>query len=583
LAIDLFSGAGGLSQGLRLAGFDVILAADIDAAAVQTHRAHFPGASIQADLSDPKVVEEICSALKGISLDLVAGGPPCQPYSQAAYSKVRHLVATAGKAPDSRRKLWSPFLEVVRRTKPRAVLIENVPDVAFGRDGHVFREVVNELEQLGYYVDSAILSSQRFGVPQHRQRLFVAAFREPTTFAWPKGKESDRRTLRDAISDLPKIVAGVKTSSNRYSGISDAKQSYYRTGVRKSDTNIIYDHFTRAVRPDDLEAFKLMNSKTKYSDLPERLKRYRDDIFHDKYKRLDWDEPSRTITAHIAKDGYWYIHPEQHRTLSIREAARIQTFPDRFRFCGYPRDAFKQIGEAVPPLLAKAVGGAILRSLERRSEQAPVSTTNVSRTLVEWLHEQGTEDMRNPWLLEKSFWVRALGYLISRQSNASGKSRLTYKELAKHWRTARAYAKDRFRRKHLNRYKLDVLCARLDQLAPVITGWRQHGIEQFVNAGLSPTSAGVLLATAGKSFVRPANQPMARLARRFWDRGVTEDDGRGTDEMLLGRLVGTDCDGHAYCALVEIAARYCTAGDPRCDSCPLREHCLRRARVHGER
>ena len=99
---------------------------------------------------------------------------------------------------------------------------------------------------------------------------------------------------------------------------------------------MIHDHITRDVRPDDAEAFRLLGEGQTYADLPERLQRYRSDIFTDKYKRLSWDELSRSITAHIAKDGYWYIHPEQHRTLSVREAARIQTFPDRFRFAGQP-------------------------------------------------------------------------------------------------------------------------------------------------------------------------------------------------------------------------------------------------------
>ena len=110
-------------------------------------------------------------------------------------------------------------------------------------------------------------------------------------------------------------------------------------------------------------AFEHLDTKTRYSDLPEELKRYRDDIFDDKYKRLDADDLSRTITAHIAKDGYWYIHPEQNRTLTVREAARIQTFPDHFRFAGAPTAAFRQIGNAVPPRLGRAIGAAVAEVL----------------------------------------------------------------------------------------------------------------------------------------------------------------------------------------------------------------------------
>src|SRR5665811_2033713 len=115
--------------------------------------------------------------------------------------------------------------------------------------------------------------------------------------------------------------------------------------MRERDTpGVLHDHMTRAVRTDDLEIFELMDSKTLYSDIPEHLRRYKADSFNDKYKRLAWDEVSRSITAHIAKDGYWYIHPEEHRTLTVREAARLQTFPDSFRFAGQPSHRFSQIG-----------------------------------------------------------------------------------------------------------------------------------------------------------------------------------------------------------------------------------------------
>ena len=173
-----------------------------------------------------------------------------------------------------------------------------------------------------------------------------------------------------------------------------------REGCTGDNARIVYDHSTRSVRADDFEAFQLMDGRTMYSDLPKSLKRYRDDIFEDKYNRLAWDEPSRTITAHLAKDGYWYIHPEQHRTLTVREAARLQTFPDIFRFAGHRSHQFKQIGNAVPPALARQIGSAILSSIEGQEDHqngSSLQTMSESRrrrfreSIVRWANHIDAE------------------------------------------------------------------------------------------------------------------------------------------------------------------------------------------------
>ena len=153
-----------------------------------------------------------------------------------------------------------------------------------------------------------------------------------------------------------------------------------REGCTGDSARVVHDHVTRPVRADDFEAFKLMNSRTLYSDLPAALRRYRADIFDDKYNRLSWDDPSRTITAHLAKDGYWYIHPEQHRSLTVREAARLQTFPDTFRFAGCRSHQFQQIGNAVPPALAQQIGAAILNSV--RGNQGQSNRSPSQRSLL---------------------------------------------------------------------------------------------------------------------------------------------------------------------------------------------------------
>jgi DNA (cytosine-5)-methyltransferase 1 len=133
-----------------------------------------------------------------------------------------------------------------------------------------------------------------------------------------------------------------------------------RAGLRGLSRQIVTDHVTRAHRPEDVAAFAGMAEDDRYAAVPESMRRYRSDIFDDKYHRMVWDRPSWTVTAHLAKDGYNYIHPRQARTISVREAARIQSFPDRYRFAGSRTHRFAHIGNAVPPLLARAVGRAVV-------------------------------------------------------------------------------------------------------------------------------------------------------------------------------------------------------------------------------
>ena len=203
-----------------------------------------------------------------------------------------------------------------------------------------------------------------------------------------------------------------------------------RENVPVSDAAKVFDHITRPVREDDERIFQLMDSGTRYSDLPEHMKRYRDDIFGDKYKRLGENELSRTITAHISKDGYSYIHPRQNRTLTVREAARLQTFPDRFRFAGAPSAAFRQIGNAVPPAVAEQLGRAIRASLDT-PRPAGRPTREVADLLAEWFVSVRRRSL--PWLRAQSRWqvisaeimlgrlsVRQLGLLWPMLSRSKG-------------------------------------------------------------------------------------------------------------------------------------------------------------------
>lgn len=358
LALDLFSGAGGLGLGVEEAGWRVVASTEINQQAIETHQANFRGLSFDVDMSNQESLNGFVDKFKEIEIDLIVGGPPCQPFSRAGRSKIRNLVEKGKRQPEDKRKeLWRGFVYVVKKIKPRAVIMENVPDIALGDGFLVVRTIAQNLEDMGYDVEYRLVDAWRYGVPQHRKRFFLVGRNDGEGITWPPPNESTV-TVKDAISDLPRLDGGRGARQLPYTEISLSEFAREMRGSK--DQAFVYDHETRAVRPDDLEAFKLMTSDTKYSDLPEHLRRYRDDIFNDKYKRLHWEKLSRTITAHIAKDGYWYIHPEEHRTLTIREAARIQTFPDYFRFCGTRSHAFTQIGNAVPPLLGKAIATSLI-------------------------------------------------------------------------------------------------------------------------------------------------------------------------------------------------------------------------------
>ena len=366
-AIDVFCGAGGLSLGLERAGFNVLVGADSDPWAVRTHDANLAGISWCGDLSDPTEFLATLGVWGIDKVDLVAGGVPCQPFSRAGSSRIRDLIDTGGRgAHDHRADLWSSFVAVVRALRPRAVLVENVPDLPRWNDGAVLAGLYESLQLLGYRVDARIVDGFKLGVPQHRQRLIVIGLDGGRAAEWPE-PSADLVTLRDAIGDLPPIPRAQRAEELDYDPrrIRSAYQEVMRSGVAEDEVLRVFEHVCRDVRADDMQAFRLLDEGQTYIDLPERLRRYRSDVFTDKYKRLTWNELCRSITAHIAKDGYWYIHPDQHRTLSIREAARVQSFPDEFRFAGTPTHRYRQIGNAVPVLLGEAIGRAVLSAMER--------------------------------------------------------------------------------------------------------------------------------------------------------------------------------------------------------------------------
>lgn len=580
LAADLFSGAGGMSLGLEDAGLRVVFGADHDTEAIETHRHHFGGLAVDWDLGDPGVIDRVGELLRVARVDVIAGGPPCQPFSKAGRWGMRHLVREGKReSHDVRRDLWRSYLEIVRLAGPRAVIMENVPDMALDREMFILRSVVLSLEQMGYSVEVRVADTWRYGVPQFRQRLILVAMRGGVAFRWPR-EVVKKVTLGNAISDLPSVEGGWRPEGGAdgwtsYSGARTEYQMEMRRRVPLAERSRIYDHITRPVRPDDLKAFELLDTKTRYSELPAELKRYRDDIFDDKYKRLDADDLSRTITAHIAKDGYWYIHPEQNRTLTVREAARLQSFPDDFRFSGSPTAAFRQIGNAVPPRLAFAVGTAVLQTLTQGGEPA-VSSRQTGRALDRWFNS--TSSATNPWLDTGSRWQVILGASILGGRSADNVASL--------WPALREFLTpqdlladcDRFVELaaivHRNEEsaRLTDLAFRLDQ-DPDGGALHDSMLDQMVAAGLIKRTVADLAMIVDSEGEEPvvASAGALRVAGRFFsghERWL--DNKKSQGRIAVAKLVGYDQESRAaHLGLLELASSVCTPRDPDCPSCPL--------------
>ena len=593
MAADLFCGAGGLSLGLKEAGFDVVLGVDHDVEALETHRAYHPGLSVNWEMGDPAVVERIASIVRECGITLVAGGPPCQPFSRAGRSLVRDLVRT-GRRPghDGRRDLWESFLGVVELSRPQAVLMENVPDMALDRGMVILRTMVERLESWGYSVEERVLDARRFGVPQFRHRLILVALRDGTRFDWPQPVLTPV-SVNNAIGDLPDVEGGWRPSNGEgedpvasgwaaYSGPRTSFQRRARANVARSQIERVYDHITRPVREDDALAFAQMDSTTKYSDLSPELRRYRHDIFDDKYKRLDKDGASRTITAHIAKDGYWYIHPEQDRTITVREAARLQTFPDDVRFAGPPSSAFRQIGNAVPPVLGAMLGEAVLASLGRRERQT-VSTRRVSRALSEWF--EATEPVRVPWLAATTRWQVIQAELLW--------SRLPDAAVVPAWRTVRALPTPE---ETLSALDALTAAAKGRGRAHRIPAVREAALWYIENPGaLNPGSVATELAAAPNvtqaiadlavRVVPGENEDpvlvgygVLRLVARFHDEDVDQKNRMSDGRIAMMRMIGGGETSHAaHLALIELANGVCGPQLRQCADCPLVTMCVEAA------
>jgi DNA (cytosine-5)-methyltransferase 1 len=573
-AIDLFAGAGGLSLGLHQAGFDVLVGADSNEWAMETHGANLPGLTWTGDLTDPRYFLEALGVWGIETVDLLAGGVPCQPFSRAGRSKIANLVEQGirGKH-DERAELWGSFVSVVRALRPRAVLVENVPDLPRWNDGAVLIGFFESLRELGYTVEARILDGFRHGVPQHRQRLILLGFAEGRRPVWPEPTD-EFVSLDDAIGDLPIIPRAQRAEELPYdpARIRTDFQRQMRAGLAGEAAEVVWDHISRDVRPDDMEAFNLLGEGQTYVDLPERLRRYRSDVFTDKYKRLDRTQLCRSITAHIAKDGYWYIHPEQHRTLSIREAARVQTFPDDFRFAGTQTHRYQQIGNAVPVRLGQAVGGAVLESLAGEGGKA-VERDAFRRRLLEWHGERPT---RRPWRTAGKPWRVLVGELALRRAPDDVVAAM-YRRLLAVAKSPRLVARDpEAVEEILREMGLKTAAKAIVEIAVAIVEDFDGRVPDDSLSLRSLPGVGDYLAEAVLcfGFDRRAvlvDATTSRICARV--RGH-EDDRRFQLRLDLYDLAGaTGPDAPFNRALLELGEEICRPSFKACDRCPLADVC----------
>ena len=572
-AVDLFSGAGGLSLGLADAGFSVLLGADSDPWAVETHTANVGGLGYCGDLSDPT---ELLEQLDGWGIgrvDVVAGGVPCQPFSRAGQAKIRELIRAGERhASDPRASLWRSFMRLVKRLEPSVVLVENVPDLPAKDDGVVLSGFLESLEGLGYRVDARIIDCFRHGVPQHRSRLFLVGLKDGRTLEWPTPTD-DLVNLRDAIGDLPPVPGGQRAEKLPYlprPGAQSDFQRRMRRELSREEQNWVFDHMTRAVRADDWEAYTGLQPGQTYADVPSHLQRYRTDIFTDKYRRLSWEELSRTITAHIAKDGYWYIHPEQHRTLSIREAARLQTFPDRFRFAGQPSHRYTQIGNAVPPLVGEAVGRSIMTAL--RTPLGHHAPTDARDRLLRWYATETPHPWRrrseSPWhVLAAELALDRAGADVAARSDA-------LRRVAPSPRALREdpNAVDKLGEITISPHAIAALQDAAETIFELFEGQvPSEDIDLRAIPGVGDSTAKAVLCFGFGRAVVPLNSSAARVASRVAGQEHRRRWQLRLDLHQIAGPAGPNADFNA--AILHLGSMLCHPVDPECDQCPLNTMC----------
>ena len=342
-AIDLFAGCGGLSKGFMDAGFNIIVGVDNDKDALNTFALNHNGAvPLNADLSKQETFDTIKKIAGDRQIDVIIAGPPCQGFS----------LTGPRNFDDARNKLYLAVFEVVKQYNPKAFIIENVPGMATLYNGEIKNEILRRFKALGYNVECKILIAADYGVPQMRKRLIFMGIRndlgEPC-FPQPEFTPENYRICRDALSDLPGLIDTLGKEESVYS--CEPKTEYQR--LMRGKCEVLYNHTATNHTQMVKDTIALVPEGGNYKDLPQGVGESRK--FHEAWTRYDGNKPSRTIdTGHRN-----HFHYEYNRVPTVRENARLQSFPDDFVFTGTRTQQYRQVGNAVPPLLGYHLGCAV--------------------------------------------------------------------------------------------------------------------------------------------------------------------------------------------------------------------------------
>lgn len=399
--IDLFAGAGGLSEGFIRGEFEPVAHVEMSTEAVDTLKTRIAyhyfrqkkqlkpyydylkqeisrnqlwdsipqqllESVINEEISDKtieSIFEKIDSQLDEKKVDIIIGGPPCQAYSLVGRSRDPNRMKG-----DKRNFLFRYYAKFLIRYKPKYFVFENVLGLLTAGNAKYLNEMLELFEEIGYSADMKVLNAKEYGVLQKRRRVIIIGRKGKTKFHFPELQkmENNWQTKRDLFFDLPYLKPGQKLEVATYTKTINEylKKTETRNGIDYTTQHITRNHNDRDLEIYSLAIDKWLNDRKrlKYNDIPKRLQTHKNtEAFLDRYKVIDPTGHSHTVVAHIAKDGHYYIYPDlkQVRSISVREAARIQSFPDDYFFEGGRTAAFKQIGNAVPPLMAEKIAASL--------------------------------------------------------------------------------------------------------------------------------------------------------------------------------------------------------------------------------